>query len=250
MLHPINKYKPPNLPTMQEMQANPAPLAQMPNRWRKKAAVVMCASFIGAAAMFSSCDALGELYPQWRSYTESRSNTEEDDWLFHSNHNQAVTDILSLRFHHGGAASPPFYVVHLTEAEALDIIRTQLEAAGLDFGTAPPNYSTYIGRTRFESSLFDNSNNVAIVKIPGFGSYASRRVGAELNEQADNIVFGVFRNPSRFVTDSWYRDTPSDDTPSAEAQQEAYEEARPILLERLNEQIEEFIELLREKGIL
>jgi len=224
MLFPINDYKPSKLPTMQEMQANPAPLKQMPNRWRKKAAVIACASFIGASALFSSCDILNEIS---------------------SLHKNTVSEPLELRFHHGGFASSPTYIVHLTEADALGIIRMQLEDAGLEFGANPPNYGIDINFSRVESVLFDNKNNVAIVQA-GFTAGFAEHIADELTKQTDDIIFGVFYSPSgTFPGNSW-RITPSRMTPSYEKR----EGLRPILLEQLNNQIEDFIQLLREKGII
>jgi len=47
--------------------------------------------------------------------------------------------------HHGGAGGGPIYVAHLTEQEALTIIRDQLEEVGLNLNEVQPPLSV-IGR--------------------------------------------------------------------------------------------------------
>jgi len=236
MLHPVSDYQPPKLPTMQEMQENPAPLKQMPNRWRKKAGALMCASFIGAAAMLSSCAELEEMYPQWRSYLEARNNAELE---IEAEYNRFV--LPPDRFHHGGSPSAPFYVAHLTETEVLDIIQTRLEAAGLNFSAIPQGHVL----EQFESSLFDEENNIGIVNL-GSDAFSAEFVLSDLSEETEGTVFGVFYSQPKTVIDG----PPPPPNPGMVARPGPREEARLTLVERLNNQIEDFIELLREKGIL
>ena len=226
MLFPVNDYKPPKLPTMQEMQANPAPLKQMPSRWRNKSAVIVCAGFVAAAAMLGSCANLDEMHTQW--------------------HSNVVSEPLELRFSFGGFGTPPAYVVHLTEAEALSIIKIRLEAAGLEFGAPLPQYGVDFPRSRIESSLFDDKHNIAIVQA-GLTAYEAEFFADIFMEQTDDIIFGVFYNPFKaFHSEARFGIHPLVLTLPVEAQ----EEARPILMRRLNSQIDEFIKLLRAKGII
>ena len=173
---------------------------------------------------------------------------------------------LNLRTHWGGSGSGPFYVAHLTEQEVLGFIRAMLEAAGLSFDAEPPEYTVF-GKDEVDVwwdinemgiDLFDAEKNVAITSIswedntrpfsPG-GRYLTKMVTEAFLEQSGDISFGVFYNPGETV--GWGPFVRGgDDDDYQEATPEMKEEARPILIERLTAQVEEFIAWLQAEGII
>jgi hypothetical protein len=122
----------------------------------------------------------------------------------------------------------------------LGIIRTQLEAAGLNFDAEPPNYTATLYGTSVSLDLYDSSRNVAVA----FYKWASDRHKHEFEMRNRDITFGVF-NDGGVRTNLCEVCGFTDDQKT-----ESNEEAMPQLEEQLNQQIEEFIELLREKGII
>jgi len=173
---------------------------------------------------------------------------------------------------HGGGGGWVGYVIHLTEQEAFGIIRTQLEAAGLRFSDTPPNYTVFGDDTTWYPSvgldLFDANKNVAVTHLDlnmseiQFGPRG--RNWAELIEEefADQtgIDVGVFYTdgfyPGWDAMGTWFEDDdeewihiPSEE-PTDEQISTAKDEARPILEESLNNQIDRFISYLQSRGII
>ena len=174
---------------------------------------------------------------------------------------------IHLRVHWGGLGSGPFYVAHLTEQEVLGFIRAKLEVAGLNFDAAPPSYSLFgmddiryrsngVGEVRID--LFDAENNVAVTNLDWYDSMSFFHLrGRELtdfiterfNERSEDISFGVFYNPEEMV--GWgpfHWDEDEEDV--QEATPERKEEARLILIERITNQVDEFIAWLQAEGIV
>ena len=145
-------------------------------------------------------------------------NDRYDDWI-----------------HHGGAASAPMYVVYLTEQETLSVIREQLEAAGLNFDAEPPNYTAEVRSwLTVGLDLFDSERNVAIASGVMSRNFAEQAV-EEFAKQTD-ITVGVFLN---YEEEFWNRPT-----------DEERVEILAGIENHLIVQVQEFIELLRDKGIL
>ena len=109
------------------------------------------------------------------------------------------------------ACIPPEYAAHFTEEEAINIIRTQLEAVGLNFDSEVPSYyvEAWDGGDRWGMNvgidLFDEERNVAITFVNMFEDttssiteYAwwergrSTHIETEFSENYQGIVFGVF----------------------------------------------------------
>ena len=153
---------------------------------------------------------------------------------------------------------PPQYIAHFTDAEAMNIIRTGLEDAGLIFDSEVPLY--YVerwGGYRWDHhvgiDLFDEEKNIAITLINMFedttssisydGGYShSRRTDnleTEFAENFDEVVFGVFYNPS--IIREW-----RDQNHRRSLNVEEVE----LLTERLEVQIQEFIERLQDEGVI
>jgi len=161
--------------------------------------------------------------------------------------------------HQACACLPPEYFAHFTEAAAFDIIRTRLEAVGLDFdGEVPSYYIERWGGRRWGGNtgidLFDAERNIAITFINMYedatssvtdegGSYRwiSDNIETEFSETFDEISFGVFYNPS-----SW---RPWRDQNRWRLRPHTAEEVE-FLTERLEIQIQDFIEKLRDNGVI
>ena len=213
-LNPIETYQPPKIPTFADTASSAdksALLKRLPSRWARNAAVIACAGILGVSVL-SGC---------------GLPNNRFDSLL-----------------HHGGGGSNPTYIVHLTEQEALTIIQTQLEAAGLSFGATPPKYTVDVNQRVFgiprivELGLFDSERNVAVANIHGWcwgdGGFVEQAV-ADFAEQTD-ITIGVFQAGT---INKWERTTRAERA-----------ESRAMLEENLTAQVQEFIEFLRDEGLL
>jgi hypothetical protein len=202
---PLKTYKAPNVPTLEESRKNPEFLKKLPLRWRKSAAVAAVIGFTGMW-LLTGC----------------------------SEHN---------RFHHGGEGGA-IYFVYLTEQEALNIIRSELESAGLNFNAEPPVYiaDDRQGET-INFDLYDSEKGVAIAYNSRY-NWISEQIFDEFIAQNDDIKVGIFQDRGAW-TNLCRQCNPSD-----EESAKAKEEAMPQLEEYLNEQIQAFIELLRAEGIL
>ena len=170
---------------------------------------------------------------------------------------------LNVRVHTGGFGSGPFYVVHLTEAEALSIIRAQLEAAGLRFGAAPPEL--HIGNLsgspppNLALDLFDAEKETAAMLISWEDNnrrFASRSFAREVTRaiarQDYDFTTGVFYNPGKNVgwrEGGFARGWEGAEEPGPPSEEQKAE-ARANLVANLNQQTQQFIELLQTEGIL
>ena len=145
--------------------------------------------------------------------------------------------------HYGGAGGAPMYTVYLTEQEALKIIRTQLEHAGLNLDANPPNETMTYGEGWSEREigidLFDEENNVGVTVIDNWwgNSQNERAVGirdALVSYFAEEgIHIGVIFNQQN---ETW-------DISEIEHMEENIEEY-------LLQQVQGFIQQLREEGII
>jgi len=223
-IKPVENYSAPKIPTLTEVSNQPAPLKKLPHRWKKHAMVVAGVGILKLSALFgcyiSNCDSS-----------------------------------LDLRIHHGGAGFAS-YVVHLTEQEAFDMIRTRLEAAGLTFDAEPPAYIVEHWLDDIYLDLFDSERGVAVSHLSwedshrafsARGRWFTKWATGEFAEQTDLLV-GVFYNPGDEVRGpgSPHRGP----TPSRFAVNIIGAQVRPELEERLNQQIDDFIEQLRHLGII
>ena len=203
-INPVKEYETPKIPTLDSANVDHVLLKKLPSRWKRNAAVVACVGIMGVAILVGCASTADPLNGS----------------------------------HHGGAGGLPFYVVHLTEQEALGIIRAQLETAGLNLGAIPPNYDVTVYGQNIGIDLFDEERNVAVVKMEqGWSREGARRVEQEFSNQMD-INVGVFYNPEELFE---VRMSPTD---------EQRETARAINEKRLVEQVQAFIALLQEQGVL
>ena len=157
------------------------------------------------------------------------------------------------------ACLPPEYVAHFTDQEAIDIIRVQLEAVGLNFDSAVPLYNVELwgGGRRWSQNvgidLFDEERNVAITFInmykdatssvveEGGGVYGGmiNRFETEFSENFEGVYFGIFYNSA--VLREWRTQNRRRPLNNEEIER---------LTERLEAQVQNFIYQLREEGII
>ena len=126
---PVKKYAPPKYPTLADAQFAPLLLKKLPSRWEKNAAVITAIGLLGAITL-TSC---GLLKPN-NTNTGTGYNPESEKFL----------NVAPVFVHGEGTGSmgcvmiaPP---VFLSEQEALAIIKSETQSAGLNFSAAPPEY--------------------------------------------------------------------------------------------------------------
>jgi hypothetical protein len=276
---PMKIYTPPQLPTFADVRGNPAHAAvlkRLPLRWKKSAAILAIAGVVGTIALTgcgsTELDDSGN--PAASGSGAASGGGSENSSISGGGANSAnpahsldpnyvphvpVQEDLELRLHSGGSGSA-VYIVHLTEAEALGIVRSRLEAAGLQFTAEPPDVVAgsdgWTDDAEVTLDLFDPVRDVAVALMSwqqnninffrhGDGHIEVRR---EFEEQIDSTV-GVFYAPGQMIQNG--RDEgellppPTDEQLAA-----ATPEARTALESRLTEQIDAFIASLRGAGVI
>ncbi|MCL2838038.1 MAG: DUF4136 domain-containing protein [Oscillospiraceae bacterium] len=213
-VNPVENYEAPRIPTLDDTCGNAEMLKKLPNRWKRKAAVIACLGIMGANAL-TGCMGHREFDRTWR-------------------------------VHNGGAFSSPMYIVHMTEQEAFGIIRSQLEAAGLNFDAEPPDYTVQFSGSTISLELFDEERNVAIARVRADDRnithfphewqerWHTNAVAQRFAEQTD-ITVGVFYNQG--VT-------------QRELEYHGQRATRDFMESQLDAQVREFIDFLRNEGIL
>jgi len=285
-LSPVQEYEAPKLPTLAEKPQ----LKKLPARWQKNAAVVACIGVVGTMTLAScasetKASPVDAAVPYSVTYAQTTAaaitgapeeTTEEHTAQEYTTAQEAATTAaittqtttttqqttmaitpaeLDLRSHWGGSGAGPFYVVHLTEQEALGIIRTQLEAAGLRFGATPPNHTVEVvwvdplghGSTSQTTglALLDANNNVAVALSERGGWFAEQtQQRFARDRQTRNLTIGTFYSPGEGIERDW-RERPVI-PPTAEEMQAHI----PVLRANLTEQVQTFIEFLQAEGIL
>jgi len=250
-IKPVETYAAPKIPTFSE--DNSALLKKLPTRWQKNAKVLACIGIMGTITLAGCFNSIipyddrphhgGAPMPYYVVYP-----TEQE---------------LEFRLHHGGAGRA-FYVVYFTEQEAFDIIRSRLETVSLNFDAIPPDYTVEWewGWDIIGIDLFDSERNVAITHItremnnrPFFshgGNSLANRVATEFANMTD-IKVGVFYTPEYYPDWDLLQERRGEFVlrePTNREIMTAKTEARPILVANLTAQVDEFIEFLRDEGIL
>ncbi|MCL2837704.1 MAG: copper amine oxidase N-terminal domain-containing protein [Oscillospiraceae bacterium] len=261
-INPMENYNAPRIPTLSD--DNSAALKKMPNRWKKNAKVIACVGIMGTMTL------AGLAYPlaQAPNGNNDAENAVYNGQAAYSGYSE--TDLI-FRLHGGGGGSA-FYVVYFTEQEAFNIIRSQLEAVGLDFDAVPPDYKIEpegFGWNTYDIDLFDSRHRVGVSHItremnnqPFYshgGDRLANRVAEKFAELTDFPV-GVFYTPEWFPRfDAMDRHERNENgewdviphiPPTDEQIAEAKATARPILEESLTAQVQEFIDFLHAEGIL
>ena len=263
---PVTNYQAPNIPTLDELSGQPDLLKQMPNRWKKNAAVLACVGLI-APLTLSGCGILGQPSSDSSYVPYSNNYTNGNDYNNYISNLQYIPfsyNDLKVRLHGGGAGFAS-YVVYLTEQEALNFIRYQLERAGLRFVDEPPDITATVG---FDGSsqyvgldLFDGNHGVGVtfldrwdscIPFMGSGQHIADIVAERFSEETDDVLVGVFYTflASAGIGGICCCDGDEWGEPSDRAIRNAKLAARPRIEENLMEQAEQFIELLKREGIL
>jgi len=242
-IRPVESYEAPKIPTFGE--DNSAMLKKLPKRWQKNAKVLACIGIMGTVTLSSLAFPFANVPSEngeQRGYVAEYSGYNEFD--------------LTIRTHIGGAIGIPFYVVYLTEQEALGIIQTKLEEAGFNFGAIPPEYTVNpwsaheFWRPHIGLDLFDKERNVAISKVSidastqrfmPTGSAFAEMVAEEFAKQTD-IPIGVFFSSGKGLGRDWQR--------GYQLTTEQNVEIGEYLKENLTAQVDRFIERLQQEGIL
>ena len=192
---PVKNYKVPMIPTLSDNNSDL--LKKMPKRWRKNAKVLASWGLVGMLAL-SGCsitnnshntnerqiiewqrEVEGRWSNEWQRNAEWRQNNLEHNLgdTQHYYHRYRELDINMYRLQPGGAGGGGYFI-HLTEHEALGIVRTRLEAAGLVF---------FNSRVQGRVTLTDEEKGVAIA----FDERLPRMDDAVLKME-NNIVVGTF----------------------------------------------------------
>ena len=285
---PVKTYTPPKLPTLDETRDTPMPKI-LPDRWKKNAVVLACLSFAGVFSLASCADGLhsrlhhggagglpfyvtqptgGELGQYNLPYN---GTGEYPIYITQLTEEEIIARIqeaeLELRIHWGGSGSGPFYVAHITEQEVLAFIRARLEAAGLSLSYDPPT-NTIWGEDdhgprpgisgEISIDLYDALFQVAIISLSWeqshlhFSPHTQEMAGIiekEFAGRMPGMSFGVFYNPGKFLGQGDYS-WEETNSPEFKPTHDGIEVARPDLIENLSAQIDAFIALLQNEGII
>ena len=264
-LTPAKAYTAPEYPTLTDTHDNPAQLKKLPSRWKKNAAVIACIGLLGVSTL-AGCFAPESLYNKYGNYKEHYAAYSTYNNIDNKEENGAETEVyngftdfdISVRIHGGGDGTPAVYVAYLTEQEALGIIRAQLEAAGLTFGATPPGYRAEEEFWfDFGLDLYDEEKGVAVALVEDrcFGWWCccyTERITESFAEQTD-MPIGIIPNPYEVLSDSrqpafWWPEDGEEWVYGYDPEQAAA--AGTSLYRQLSAQVQAFIELLREQGIL
>ena len=176
-INPVKNYEIPQIPTLESARNDSVLLKKLPSRWKKNTMSVSLIGLMGAM-LLSSCSSINE-------HIRHPYHTPTPDFS---------------QPHHGGENAGPWYVVYLTEQEALNIIRSQLEVAGYSFDADPPDYSVNINSQILRLNLFDKDKGVAIAfDNNGRPEWDGERLVKEATDkfaQKTDLSIGVFYNPS------------------------------------------------------
>jgi hypothetical protein len=166
---------------------------------------------------------------------------------------------MECRLHYGGSGAAN-YVVYLTEAEALGFIKARLEEAGLNLSSNPPDYTVNLSgiddwslaewKRDITLELYDAEANVAVASFDWLNTEYAEKIHGVFEEQIPGINVGLFHNAGEGLYNRRDADEDLWLPPAKEKLEEFFLELRPELEEQLTKQIQDFIKLLQEKGIL
>ena len=253
-INPVETYKSPEIPVFGS--DNSALLKKLPSRWQKNAKILACLGIVGTLALSgcgvespsSGADGQGGASGAYYAAYINGFGIHHNLGSLHGSYRGYGDAELNVRLHHGGA-NLSTYVVHLTEQEAYGIIRARLEAAGLNFDSAPPGYSVgfpYVWGVWGEEitlDLFDRQRDVAVAHISweqNRGRTSAMSVERGFAEQTD-ITVGAIYTPGTWAGRFG--------TSRARAHRIAGR-SRPELVRSLINQVDTFIFVLQYEGIL
>ena len=227
-LTPLADYEVPDFATCKDYKPNIT--RKKPVRWKSKVMTATAFSLLGMMTL-TGCS-------MSEQFINAVNDSSFDPWDYAT--------------HHGGVIGTPIYVAYLTEQDALEIIRTQLEAVGLNFNSIPPTYTITYGEGFREREigldLLDEEAGVAIALIDDGMIRENAENAAEFAQGATNkfndhydLLIRVFTN-----REIWWDIWNYNENDFYQGREEVYEE----LYSELDEQIQDFIEQLQEKGII
>ena len=204
----VRKYEPPKYPTFDDAWNDSSLLKKIPSRWAKNMGAIACLGLLGVTTLlgqgcFFRCPRCGGM--------------------------------------HFGGSGVPIYVVHLTEQEAIGVIRDKAEYMGLDLRAPTPDLSVTVQGATVGLDLIDEENNVAVAHIGdttwwGNSHFIARDAQEAFDAKDDDLTVGVF----------YSHVAPTRCTPTAEERASAIDR----LKEHLSAQVREFIEWLQAEGII
>ena len=230
---PMTNYKTPDYPILEYANDDASFLKKLPQRWKKSAAVFICIGLLGTSSL-SGCSSIDE--------GNMVSDYEQVDIINFGNSD------LDVRTHHGGSGGGSFYVVHLTEQEALGFIRAQLEAAGLNLNAALPSHEDSNGWVT-DFAFFDEERGVAIIfhgeENWRWGFSVLEEIDEEFLKQHNINTIGEFFIPGVIVGRGLFAQMNARRVSSRQSSSQ-----RTTLYEDLASQVQMFITQLRTEGIL
>jgi len=235
-LIPMEDYTKPEFPTLEEGSSDL--LKKIPARWKNKAIAATVMGLLGTTTL-ASC--------------ANTSQSEVSSWSI-------LEDPQYCWMHHGGGGGAPLYVAYLTEQEAIGIVRAELESAGIEFTENVASHSIEIDDTEegglihhIETSLFNEAHSIAISFVNSDAFHipfwrfemddVPQRIEAEFEENHPHLAMGLFCNPTSWI--GWWYGEDEDAVTDEEI-----EEARERLEANLVAQTQEFINHLREEGVI
>jgi len=236
----MREYNPPKIPTFAEAREDSTLLKRMPRRWKRNTAILACAGIVGTVSL-AGCDDFRPHHGGSGAAIYVTQSTEQEVVPFVPH--EVLREELERRLHSGGSGSA-VYVVYFTEQEALGMIRARLEEAGLRFGESVPEYSYPNGDEmwgaldKLNLDLFDSGRNVAITLMNSQESYPG--FSPPPHELAEYVAEDFINHTSLDHVGVFY-------TQHAWAEEE---NPRPQLEANLEEQIDAFVEQLKQQGVL
>ena len=235
-LTPLGDYEAPKLPTYSDAKLNLE--KKIPHRWKNRALIAMTAGLLGTTAL-TGCSVSQNVEPAPTIYCPD--------------------------LHYGGAGGGPLYVVHLTEQEALEMIRNQLEEVGLNLNEVLSPYNVIVEgiyeegfdggephrlfQNGIEMHLLDEENEIGIVThrwgwaLDGTCTIeTNERIVQRFLDEHDILVGVFFRGRIHIGWDDNGRDL--------EEYEDEIAQAMISLENELTDQIQDFIAQLREEDII
>jgi len=266
---PVKMYKTPKYPTQAEAFGDPELLKNLPPSWVKNATVTV------AAGLLVAC-------------SSALCVTVNGNDISLNGNNEKYLNVAPVFEHGSGTGSmgcvmvvPP---VFLSEQDALAVIRSAAEGAGISFNDTPPGHVAAsnrmssirkLGNGRVELKLFDEKNGVAAafiemrsaeetiettpkLSVSNYNALGLARLTADdFARQNGDIVVGVFYDPGIRGENApvfqraplMHETKPGEKTP-AEYQQEYINDATEFLKTQLRNQVLDFLEWLKAQGII
>jgi len=221
-LSPVKKYEAPKYPVYIQARNNPDLLKKLPSRWQKNANVIGCLGTIGMLTLTGCPPFFGNNICSECGFA-----------------------------HHGGSGGAPIYIIYLTEQEALSLIQTKAQEAGLNLDSELPDYTVPINVWNKEElglDFYDEEKDVALTLVNlsesgyqwcnvNLNKNIAETAKKEFAKLENDTTVGVFYNPAKPFGFN-------------EPDEKATEDAEKVLSGNLAAQVQEFINWLQAQGII